>query len=146
MTYCPIQPYSDELMTWNEVDEMYYLTEEALIKRGIPLRSRLALSKASSPEYIINGLLETVSEMIYNYIHDFSANNKAQDCLIATVPSLRKIIYKALIQQAVYVLKVGNLSLSVEDSIRSKSIDMNAVRTLNTVVHELGIPITYTGV
>lgn len=141
-----IQPYSDELMRYDELTNMYYLTEEALIRRGIALRARLAMTNSPSPEYVINGLLETVSEMIYNYIHSFSTNNECQDVIINHVEQARSIVYKALVQQAVYMLKAGNLSLSVDENIRRNAIDQNAKTTLDTVIRDIGRPITYTGV
>ncbi len=141
-----IEPYSDELMRYDELTNMYYLTEEALIRRGVNLRARLTMTNAPSPEYVINGLLETVSEMIYNYIHDFSHNNCRQDMIINTSSQARSLLYKALLQQAIYMLKVGNLSLSVDEDVRKKAIDQNAINTLNTTITEVGASITYLGV
>lgn len=141
-----IQPYSTELMRFDEERNMYFLTEKALVQRGIDLRTRLAMTQCPSPEYVINGLLETVSEMIYNYIHSFASDDAYQDKIINHIEQARGVVYRALLQQAVYMLKVGNLSLSVDDNVRRKSIDENAKVTLNTTIVELGRPITYTGV
>lgn len=141
-----IQPYSDELMTFDEGRNMYFLTEEALVRRGINMRYRLAMTQAPSPEYIINGLLETVSEMIYNYIHEYAHDNEYQDKIINHIEQARSVIYRALLQQAVYVLKVGNLSLAIDDAVRRRAIDDNAKITLNTTIQEIGRPITYIGV
>ena len=141
-----IQPYSDELMKFNEARNMYFLTEQALIQRGIDLRTRLAMTQCPSPEYVINGVLETVSEMIYNYIHEFAHDNEYQDKIINHIEQARNVVYRALLQQAVYMLKVGNLSLSIDENIRKRAIDQNAKITLNTTIVELGRPITYMGV
>lgn len=141
-----IQPYSDNLMRYDSLTNMYYLTEEALVRRGIDLRTRLAMTQAPNPEYVINGLLETVSEMIYNYIHEYSHFNSLQDKIINHIEQARSLIYKALLQQAVYMLKVGNLSLSIDDAVRRRAIDQNAKQTLNTTIAEIGRPITYAGV
>ena len=84
--------------------------------------------------------------MIYDYLHDFSMDNDRQDALIASIPSLRAIIQKAMLQQAIYILKEGNLSLSVDEDKRRKAIDYSAIKILNTTVKELGAPITYAGV
>ena len=138
-------PYNDDYMQFDEFENQYILTEKALINRGIDLRARLAQRKAITPENVINGLLYTVSDMIYNYICACNDDDLRQKYLIANVPSLRQIIYKAMLYQAQYVLMVGNLSLSVDNDKRIKSIDENAKRILNTVVPELGKPITYSG-
>lgn len=141
-----IQPYNDELMYFDDATNHYILREQALIRQGIDLRSRLAQTKAPNATYVINGLLNTASDMIYDYLHKFSVDNARQDCIVATLPSLRAIIQKAMLQQAIYILKVGNLSLSVDDNERQKAIDYSAINTLNTTVKEIGVPITYMGV
>lgn len=140
-----IQPYSDELMRYDELTNMYYLTEQALILRGIDLRARLSMTNSPSPEYVINGLLETVSELIYNYIHEFSMNNEYQDKIINHIEQARSIVYKALLQQAVYMLKVGNLTLSVDENVRRHAIDTSAISTLSTTITEVGASILYRG-
>lgn len=139
-------PYNTETMIFNEAEGMYIITEKALINRGINIRGRLARRKAITPEYIINGLLLTVSEMIYGYIHDFTTENQMQDYIIATMPSVRPIIEKALLQQAIYVIRNGDLTLSTDEAKRKLAIDIKAKQTLNTTIKELGTPITYLGV
>jgi hypothetical protein len=141
-----IQPYSDELMRYDELTNMYYLTEQALVRRGIDLRTRLSMTNSPSPEYVINGLLITVSELIYNYIHSFSQYNAKQDEIINRVEQARSIVYKALLQQAVYMLKVGNLTLSVDENVRRHAIDSSAIATLSTTITEVGASILYQGV
>lgn len=140
-----MNPYSNDLMIFDEETKQYRITEKALLSRGIDLRSRLAQSKSSSPEFVINGLLEECTDLIYSYIHEFNVDNEYQDFLIATVPALRPIIYKALIKQAVYIIFNGNLSISTDITKRSLAIDETAKRTLDTVVCELGRAITFTG-
>ena len=44
------------------------------------------------------------------------------------------------------MLKVGNLSLSIDESVRKLAIDKSARITLNTTITEIRRPITYTGV
>lgn len=140
-----IKPYNDDLMYFDELSGHYVLREQALIRQGIDLRGRLASTKAENATYIINGLLQTASDMIYDYIHDFNTANERQDYLIASIEGARPLIQKAMLQQAIYILKVGNLSLSVDDNERRKAIDYSAIRTLNTTIRELGVPITYSG-
>jgi hypothetical protein len=141
-----IQPYTDERLRWDDYEERYYLTEQALINIGINIRERLAFNKVSSPEYIINGFLGDVTDLVYNFIHKFSANNERQDKIIAYYESARKIIFKALINQAKYVLMVGNLSLSSREEDRKNAISTGTHETLNTVIKEIGISVLYSGV
>ena len=140
-----MQPYSDDYMQYNESTGRYVLTEKALTDNGTNLRARLSRNRATNATAIINRLLNRVSEMIYNYIHQFSHDNKRQDGIIAIVPGCREIIQRAMLEQAEYMLMNGDLSRSVEADKRALAIDYSARETLNTVIAELGVPITYAG-
>jgi len=133
-------------MIFDEATCQYRLTEEALRRQGIDLRSRLARTRATSPEYIINGVLTTVSDMVYNYIHEFSVRNDCQDTVIANCEGARAVIERAMIKQALYVIFNGDLTLSVDDNVRSKAISPEAVSVLNKTIREIGSSILYTGV
>lgn len=111
-----MNPYTDDLMRWDESTGRYYLTETALIRQGIDLRSRLG--RSPSPEYVINGLLTRTTALVYGYIHEHNINTQKQDALIAETPSMRDIIYNALLAQAVYVVYNGDLSISVKPEER----------------------------
>lgn len=140
-----MQPYSDDYMIFNERTGHYVLTERALEENGTQIRARLTRNRATNATAIINRLLTRVSDMIYNYVHRFNHDNKRQDVLIATIQSCRDIIYRAMLEQTEYVLMVGDLSRSVDPAKREIAVDYNARETLDTVVPELGVPITYSG-
>ncbi|MEE1279675.1 MAG: hypothetical protein UHH95_02450 [Oscillospiraceae bacterium] len=110
------------------------------------MRERLAITRCPSPEYVINGILEDVSDMVYNYIHDFNDDNDRQDYIIANVNSARAIIEKAMINQTEYVIKEGNLYLSLDDNERSKAFSEQAHKILSRTIKEIGTSILYTGV
>lgn len=138
-------PYSDELMIFDEASGRYVLTEKALAVNGMDLRARLSRRRGTPVEAIISRLTRRISDMVYNYIHQFNVANNTQDRIIASSESLRSIIYRAMLEQTEYVLMNGDLSRSVEKDKRQVAIDYSVVNTLNTVVPELGVPITYTG-
>ena len=138
-------PYSDELMRWDDADKRYYLTEKALINNGTDLREMLSANRAINAEFIIDRVLKHVTTQIYNYIHSHSANNERQDNWIANIPSVRSIIYKALINQAEYLLTVGDPTKMLDRDKRTLGIDYNAAMLLDTTITELGVPITYQG-
>lgn len=148
MAFTPIKPYDDELMIWNDADEMYYITEQALVRKGIDIRSRLAFNKASSPEYVIQGVITDASNDIYGFIGEYAGYNHMQKQLIATVPSLRRKIYRALLEQANYNILQGRLSMSAEADKRTPNIYIctTARQILSETVKELGCSILYTGV
>lgn len=141
------RPYSDDFLFFNKHSGHYELTEKALVERvGVNLRARMAETATINPETAIYSFIRTVSDMIYQFIHEHNANNAKQDSLIATVPELRQIIQKAMEYQAVYVLNVGNLYLSAKPEERAVAIDYLAQSILCNVVPCLGISIIYGGI
>lgn len=140
-----MQPYSDDYMTFDELRGRYVLTEKTLVDNGTDMRKRLTRNRATNAAAIIGRVLRRASDMIYNYIHQFNHDNKRQDMLISTLPSLRIIIQQAMLEQVEYLLMVGDLSRSPDAAKRAVAIDYNARETLDTVVPELNAPITYSG-
>lgn len=141
------RPYSDDYLFYDKITGHYILTEKALIERvGLNLRARMGDRSVITPEIAIKSFNTTVSDMIYQFIHEHNIDNTAQDMLIATVPELRRIIQRAMELQAVYVSVQGNLYLSTKPEERAVAIDYLAQSTLGTVVPCLGISILYTGV
>ena len=139
-----MKPYTDDLMRWDDATGRYYLTETALIRQGIDLRSRLG--RSASPEYVINGLLNRTTALVYGYIHGHNINTQKQDALIAETPSMRDIIYNALLAQAVYVVYNGDLSISVKPEERENYMDITARTELARIMPEYGRNILYSGV
>ncbi|MDE6586138.1 MAG: hypothetical protein K2K80_05620 [Clostridia bacterium] len=141
------RPYSDDYLFYDENTNHYVLTEKALIENvGVNLRARMAETALVSPDTAIRSFTRTVSDMIYQFIHEHNVHNERQDCLIATVPELRPIIQKAMEYQAVYVLNVGNLYLSIKPEERAVAIDYLAQSILGNTVPSLGVSILYSGV
>ena len=140
-----IEPYSDDNMVYDEITGRYILTEKAFTDFGYDLRSQIMDGGYTSPDNIIKGFFRTVSDMVYAYIHSFSGNTTRQDKLIACVPSLRDIIMRAMLYQAVYVYFNGNLSLSTKPEERAAAIDMTCQDMLAQTVPELGTSILYSG-
>ena len=145
--YNCIRPYSDDYMIWDENTHHYILTEKALIEKvGLNLRARMGDRSLITPEIAIKSFATTVSDMIYQFIHEHNVDNARQDFLIGTVPELRRIIQRAMELQAVYVSVQGNLYLSTKAEERAVAIDYLAKSILGTVVPCLGISILYSGV
>lgn len=142
-----MEPYSDDNMTFDENVGQYVLTEKAIMENcAIDLRSRLTESGAISPDLIIGRLVRTVSDMVYGYIHKFNVNNPKQDRIIATVPSARTMIRRAMEYQAEHVMLVGNLTYSEKPEERQNAINELCKSVLETVLPELGRSILYSGV
>ncbi len=140
-----VYPYTDELMRWDDTEQRYYLTEKALIQNGLDLRGRIAQSKGASPEILINRMIRMFSMEIYRYIHMFSIDNARQDYMIGCIPSLRPILYRAMIEQALFVASLGDGAMSFDENQVKMRISQHAIDELNTTLPEFGAPITYCG-
>lgn len=143
--YNYIEPFTDENLRYDEKTKKYYLTEEALISQGIDIRMRIAEGNSTSPEYIINGFINRVTAVIYAYIHNFNIDNNNQDFLISHIPSARDIIFNALINQAIYMYRNGDLTLSINAEERERAYDDVALSELNKTMPETGYSLLYTG-
>ncbi len=142
-----MRPYSDDFLYWDENTGHYVLTEKALVESaGINIRERMSETALVNPEVAIKSFTRTVSDMIYQYIHEHNVDNARQDRLIATIPELRQIVRRAMEYQAVYVMNVGNLYLSVKPEERAAAIDYLAQSILGNVVPCIGTSILYCGV
>ena len=97
------------------------------------------------PDTVIENVVQTASDMIYQYIHMHNIDNQMQDYIIAKVPSARQVIYRAMLYQVMYVCNVGNLYLSKEKADRDAAIDVLAIQILNTTLPEVGRSVLYTG-
>lgn len=139
--------YSDDYMFYNERSGHYELTEKALMEMyGINIRARIAQNSTINPEIVIQNFVRTVSDMVYQFIHEHNVDNCRQDYLISHIPELRDIIQRAMGYQAVYVMNVGNLYLSPKPEERAAAIDYLCQSVLNNVVPGLGVSILYSGV
>lgn len=140
-------PYSDEYMIFDEDSKRYVLTSKYVFEvLGVDLEGALAERQAVNASVMANQFLTEVSDDIYNFIHLHSANNARQDYLIATIPSLRNIIKKAMGQQFIYSRLNGLLGYSVEAEKQQATICPKARETLSQTVPELWVSILYTGV
>lgn len=140
-----ILPYTDDFLKWDEATQKYYITEKALIKEGIDIRSRLSRNKANSPEYVLNGFIKRVTYEVYAFIHSHNSRTDIQDYFIAVCPSLREKIKQALIYQALFMWFNGDFLLSADKDKRENYLDRIAIEVLNEKVPELDNPITYRG-
>ena len=139
-------PYSDDNMTFNETLNQYLLTENALRTFGVNLRARLSATSAVSQEQQITYIMYRISNIIYGFIHEHNNNTELQDYYLAHVPSLRQILFKAMLAQALYMFHVGVLDDSTDEKLRTMTITNEAIRVLNKSVPELRLPtILYSG-
>lgn len=145
MTQNKAYPYSDDLMRWNEDDNRYYITEKALMKFGVNIRARLGSNDNVPADHIINTLCELATETTYDFIHEHSYDNNAQDYLIGNIPRLRHLIYTVLVRQALYLFRVGDNRFSSDEALRRTYMYGGAASALSTTIPEIGVSILYAG-
>lgn len=141
-----IQPYNDDYMVFDTISNQYVLTEAALKSRGFDLRNEVITGDFVNPEAVIQGFFMFVSDTVYAYLHNFAADTTRQNFLIATVPSLRNIILRAMLWQAIHMYKNGDGWLSDDKNVQDTAIDKRCISILNENVPELGQSILYCGV
>lgn len=140
-------PYSDEHMIYDDASKRYILTSKYVFEvLGVDLEGALSERQAVNAQVMAKQFLTEVSDDIYDFVHSHSVNTHRQDYLIATIPSLRKIIQKAMGQQFIYSRLNGLLGYSVEAEKQQAKICPKAKDTLLQTVPELGFSILYTGV
>lgn len=127
---CP-HPYSDDFMIFDEMTGHYVLTAKfALDRYGLELYESVNERNSTNAQIAVNAILRQVSNLIYNFIHNFSIYNKRQDCIIATDPRMRKVIMEAMGEQLLYMSQVGDLSRSTDPEKRKLAIDETAKEIL----------------
>ncbi len=133
-------PKSDDYMIYNYAKHRYILTETDVFETlAINLEEKLLTKPAR------DRILEQISIHVYAYIHQFNADTKAQDYIIATTSSGRDIIKRAMEEQLIYELTVGDLSRATDMDKRRLWFDETAKEILLEDIPEIGANICYTG-
>lgn len=139
-------PYDDDYMRYDEFLKQYVLTERCVLDRlGINLGARLNARGATDITAMIKRTLEQVSDMIYNCIYEHNWDHEYQRYLIEKCPSMRPIMQKAMENQLLYYLQVGNLSRSTDPEKKKMAIDPQAYSVLCRMLPEVGRCILYVG-
>lgn len=141
-----IEPFDDEEMTFDNDSGEYYLTEEALNRAGIGLRDEIATNRGINADTIIAMWIKRVCRKIYAYIYEHNTCEQAQRWVIAHDDYARKIIKEAFLAQAYYDRALGDLTLSVKQEERGKTIDDMARSALERTIPCIGHSLTYAGV
>lgn len=150
-------PYSDNAMDYKLEDHRYVLKAQYFWeKTGIDLHKVLNPAFSDQPQMLAEHWLDQISIDVYNYVYDCNADNPVQEYWLAKTPSLRDNLRDAMVQQAMYVLKNGDLNMYAgvdlktgkviqREVLTNCALSPNATRILNRIVPELGISITFQG-
>lgn len=152
-----ITPYDDKTMSYDKDEHRYILTIAFVEdKTGINLVNKLQAEQGDNPQKIANFFLDRISSNIYNWIYQHNANNVMQEYLCAKLESTRNILKRAMLEQVLYVLNNGDLTLyggvnvangQIMNRVEMHKADLgiNVERILNTIIPEVGIALTYQG-
>lgn len=137
---------SDAYMQFDEKKGRYILTAKCISDNtGIDLMTRLNTKGCVNPQATVNGFLDRISTLVYSYIDMHAMNTQYRRYVIAMAASARQILQEAMLAQALYVLTVGDLSLSTDKEKRSLWFDENARIALERPLQETGYCLLYTG-
>ncbi len=131
-------PFIDDYLTYDYNSHRYVLTKKYVLEQ---LKVDIDARFGGDGEAV----LQDVSEQVYDYMHEFSANTLYQDFIIAKTKGGRDIIKEAMSKQLKYVLVVGNLRYSTDERKRALWFDESAKKTLFKILPEIGTTICYTG-
>lgn len=133
-------PFDNDYMTYDYNSHRYILTLKCVTENlGIDIEARIKNRNA------ISSLLNRVSVQIYAFIHTHNLNNELQDFIIAKTARGRDIIQRAMEEQLIYLLKIGDLSRSTDPQKRALKIDNTAYDILLETIPEIRTNILYTG-
>ena len=128
---CYDQPYDDEYMVFDQMTGHYVLTSKYVLDTyGIDLYDGVNDRNSANAQIAVSALLKRVSNMVYNFVHDYSIYNERQDFFIAHNDHLRAVFQQAMGEQLVYLQTVGDLSRSTDREKRALAIDENAKQIL----------------
>lgn len=131
MVNVPMQaPISDDYMIFDEVSGRYIITERGLESKGIFLRARIERYNANYASVVISSFCEAVANHVYTYMYDHSANPHRLAEVIAGNAGLRRVIFRAELEQAKFVYFNGDQTLSVKAEERVNYISPLAAAAL----------------
>lgn len=138
--------FRDDYMEYDELLGQYVLTEKALIDvAAIDIRSRLSASSTVNPEAVIERIATTVSNNVYGFMFEYSADNEAQKHVLCQLKSARQILFRAMIEQAIFVCFNGDQTLADDPKQREHYLSKSAELMLNKTIPEIGMSLLYTG-
>lgn len=137
-------PY-EKYMRYDEVKRRYVLTPACMLDElGIDLMTRLSPKGSANPQAAVNAWLDRVSALTYRFIYEHNIDNAAQERAINTLPGARAVLFEAMKAQALYVMAVGDLTLSSDREKRLQYMDSSAADMLANPIPELGHSLIYT--
>lgn len=136
--------YEDDFLKYDEVWNMYVLTEEA-VKPFVNFRARITDTSESVDRDIYNTLLH-ISQMVYSLIHENPLRAEENDRIVVIDTQARNIVKRALLAQAEYVLGIGDLSFSSNAEDRTRAIAPSVRNILLTPIKRIGRSLLYMGV
>lgn len=140
-----IKPFDDEYLVFNKDKKRYVLTNKCILDElSINLNLRFNSNGFSNVTLAINAFLDRISLKIYTFIYKHN-NQQTLEWIISCCESARRIIKEAMKCQALYMLMVGDVSMSLNKDERDFSIDSMAKDILLQTVEETGTCLLYTG-
>lgn len=137
-------PYSDEMMKYDFKVHRYILTEKCVFEElNIDMSERIRRG-AINKQGMIGNLLNLASQHVYNFIHQHN-NTQAVNYIMAKTPTARDVLKEAMKSQLMYLLSVGDLSISVDNEKRKLWFSETAKLALNAVLPETGTTLLYRG-
>ena len=122
-------PYNDENMIYDNETHSYALTPLAMEKMGILLGQQLNPAGDSNPADLPQRWLKRVSMIVHNRIYSSNSAWLWLEYCLANNSQLRATIQRAMEQQALYMLSVGDLGLQAGVNVeKGTTMDLSYLR------------------
>lgn len=146
MMQCKDFVRTDEYMRFDEVFQRYILTAKCVLDfTGIELATRLNAKGSANEQATLNGFLNRISVLTYQFIADHAINVELRYHVANCCPSARPIMQEAMLAQTLYVLTNGDLTLSADKEKRALWFDKTAETILYRNICETGYSLLYCG-
>jgi len=121
-------PFNDSDMTYDLSNHRYALSKGYLLKNGQNLDEILDATGDSNKSTLPKRLLERASMLVYNHIYSFNHNMFGPEYHLAKNAQLRTMIRDVLLEQVLFMLSNGDLSLEAGvDLIRLKALNTSKI-------------------
>ena len=116
-------PYNDQDMKYDYTYHGYVLTKGFLLKNGQNLDELLDATGDSSKSSLPQRLLQRARMLVYNHIYSFNHDMFTVEYQLAKNPNLRLIMRDVMLEQVLFMLSNGDLSLEAGvDLIRLRAL------------------------
>jgi hypothetical protein len=110
-------PFNDNDLTYDFNTHRYTLTKQYMLNNGMNLDELLESTGDANKNTLPARFLRRVSDLVYEHIYSFNHDMLAVEYELAKNPQVREKIKRVLLEQAMYMISNGDLTIESGISI-----------------------------